>query len=262
MNHSQAVRGRTMLGKVGAFVCILLFLALLDSCVSRFREPLFTVKLLPGASEPIEGQLDPSVKELSQLRIESVSPYASLTIKELRTGFWFGGNMWIGEIVAAPDAPAGSYDLRVYAPMDKPGAPGAAFKAIVFADSNALRQSSLSFIHRAFDVRPWIVSLACVPILGIIFGLVYLFSTRIEQLLAGEGCAEIFQLQKTDTGTDVWFGLGLKHGIAEGMEVSVSSADGSEIGRGVVLRADKENAIAQTAIRQDVLRGAFVRLIK
>lgn len=262
MNHSQAVRSRAVLGKIGALVCILMFVALLDSCVSRFREPLFTVKLLAGTSEAIDGQLDPAVKEISQLRVESSSPRASLVIKEMRTGFWFGGNMWIGEIAAAVDAPPGSYDLRVYAPTDKPGAPGSAFRAVVFKDAEALRQSSLSFIQRTFDVRPWVVSLACVPVLGIIFGLVYLFSTRIEQLLAREGCAEIFQLQKTDTGTDVWFGLGLKHGVVEGAEVSVADPAGHEIGRGIVLRSDEENAIAQTAIRQDVLRGAYVRILK
>jgi hypothetical protein len=262
VNHSQAVRGRSILGKIGALVCILLFVALLDSCVSRFREPLFTVKLLPGQSEPVDGQLDPAVKDLSQLRVESPSPHASLVIKELRTGFWFGGNMWIGEITAAQDAPPGSYDIRVYSHVDKPGAPGAAFKALVFTDREAIRQSSLSFIERAFNVRPWIVSLSCVPILAVIFGMVYLFSTRIEVLLAREGCAEIFQLQKTDDGTEVWFGLGLNHGIAEGSEVSVCDPDGREIGRGIVKRVDKENAIAQTSIREDVLRGAFVRTIK
>jgi len=262
VNHSQAVWGRNVLGKIGALVCILMFVALLDSCVSRFREPLFTVKLLPGTSEPVEGQLDPSVKDVSQLRIEAASHYASLSIREWRTGCWFGGNMWSGEISAAPDAPPGSYDLRVFAPTDKPGVPGAAFRAVVFKDSEALRQSSLSFIQRTFDVRPWVVSLACVPVLGIIFGLVYLVSTRKDQMLAREGCAEIFQLQKTDTGTDVWFGLGLSHGVVEGMEVVVADPAGHEIGRGTVLRADRENAIAQTSIRQDVLRGAYVRLLK
>jgi hypothetical protein len=128
---------------------------------------------------------------------------------------------------------------------------------VVFKDSEALRQSSLSFIQRTFDVRPWVVSLACVPVLGIIFGLVYLVSTRIDQLLAREGCAEIFQLQKTDTGTDVRFGLGLSHGVVEGMEVVVADPAGHEIGRGTVLRADRENAIAQTSIRQDVLRAGL-----
>jgi hypothetical protein len=168
MNHSQALRLRSFIGKIGAVVCILMFLALLDSCVSRVREPLFTVKLLAGTSEPVEGQLDPKIYDKSQLHVKSSSEQVRLLIHELRTGFWFGGNMWIGEIVADTDALPGSYDIFVYTPMDKPGTPSSAFKTLVYANSEALQRSSLSFRERTFCVKPWMVSLFCVPIIGII----------------------------------------------------------------------------------------------
>jgi len=260
MNYTQAVRGRAVVGRIGALVCILLFVALLDSCVSRFREPLFTVKLLPGAVEAVDGQLDPSVREISQLRTESSSTAAVLSIKELRTGFWFGGNMWIGAIAAAPDALPGTYDIRVYSPIDKPGVPGAAFKAIVFKDGEALLRSSLSYIQRTFNIRPWIVSLACVPMLATVLGIVYLLSSRIERLLAMEGRAEIFQLQKTDTGTEIWFGLGHVHGVSPGVRVLVCDGKEHELGDAVVQRVDDENAIALTDIPETRLQKGVVKL--
>ena len=48
MTLEQATRARKRLGRIGALICILFFGAILDTCVARFREPLFTVHLVPG----------------------------------------------------------------------------------------------------------------------------------------------------------------------------------------------------------------------
>ena len=108
------------MGRIGALICILFFGAILDTCVARLREPLFTVHVLPGGSEPVEGQLDHQVKELPQMRIETPDARVRLQIDKLQSGFWFGGSMWIGDISAAADTPPGTYDILVFA-VNPPG---------------------------------------------------------------------------------------------------------------------------------------------
>lgn len=257
----QATRVRKTVGKLGALICILFFVSLLDSCVARVREPLFTVHLLPGQSEPVEGQLDHTVKVISQLRVETTSPSVQLTPEKFQSGFWFGGNMWIGVITAAADAKAGTYDMRVFDANVPDSKPVAAYRAIVYRDYSAMRESFYSVIQRVFDVRPWIVALWCIPAIGLVFGAMYLLSWRIERLLADMGRAEVFQVQKVDQGIELWFGLGKKHGVEAGMQVNVSTDSGSHICTAVVLRTDDENGIALADDRAERLpKGAVVSL--
>lgn len=261
MTLEQAIRVRKVFGKVGALISILFFLALLDSCVARVREPLFTVHLLPGQSEPVEGQLDHTVKEVSQLRVEASSPDVRLAPEKFQSGFWFGGNMWIGVISASADAKAGAHDLRVFAVNDPGGKPVAAFRAIVYPDYAALRESFYSVIQRTFDVRPWMVAVYCLPALGIALGLMYLLSCRVEKLLAAGGRAEVFLLKKVDEGFEVWFGLGRSHGVEPGAPVNICTESGELICDAVVQRVDDENGIALADSRADRLpRGAVVML--
>jgi hypothetical protein len=209
----QAVRFRKRLGQVGALIFILFFASLLDSCVARFREPLFTVHLLPGGSELVDGPVDHDLKEPSQLRVEATSESVRLRIDRFQSSFWLGGNMWVGEISAGPDAPAGAYDFRVFARRPSAQPPVAAFRAVVYPDDAALRESYLSLIRRTFDVHPGMVSLACIAALGFVMGMMFLLGRRVERLLADQGQAEIFMVKTAAGGFEVWFGLGRRHGV-------------------------------------------------
>ena len=261
MTLEQATRARTRLGRIGAIICILFFGAILDTCVARFREPLFTVHVLPGGSEPVEGQLDHQVKELPSMRIETPDARVWLQIDTLQSGFWFGGSMWIGDISAAGDTPPGTYDILVFA-VDPPGPkPLAAFRAVVYPDHAALRESSFSVIQRVFDMRPWMVAVVCVPALGIVLCLMGVLSRRVEQLLADQGRAEIFHAKKADAGFEVWFGLGERHGVEPGVRVDICAENGQPICDAVVQHVDTENGMALADARAERLpRGAVVAL--
>lgn len=261
MTLEQSARIRKHLGKVGALIFILFFAALLDSCVARFREPLFTVHLLPGGSELVEGQVDHDLKDLAQLRVETTNTGIQLKIDRFQTGFWLGGNMWVGTISAAADATAGVCDLRVYALNQPPGPPVAAFRAIVYPDYAALRQSFLSIIRRTFDVSAGVVALACIPVLGLVLGLIYLLGRDVERLLAREGRAEIFLSKPVAGGVEVYFGLGERHGVARGMSVAIRAENGQPICSAVVQQVDAGSAMALAAQGAERLRnGSFVVL--
>ena len=261
MTLEQATRARKRLGRIGAIICILFFVSILDTCVARFREPLFTVNVLPGGSEPVEGQLDHQVKELPPMRIETPDARVRLKVEKLQSGFWFGGSMWIGDISAAGDTPPGTYDILVFT-LDPPSAkPVAAFRAVVYPDAAALRESSFSVIQRTLDIRPWMVAVVCMPALGIVLFLMWFFSQMVEKLLAEQGRAEIFYVKKADAGFEVWFGLGERHGVEPGLRVDICTENGQPICDAVVQRVESENGMALADARAERLpRGAVIAL--
>ncbi|MCU0558966.1 MAG: hypothetical protein MUD16_02075 [Desulfobacterales bacterium] len=261
MTLKQAARARKILGRIGAVIIIVFFAAVLDSCVARFREPLFTVHLLPGASELVEGQVDHELKDLSLLRVEASHAGVQLKIERFQTGYWLGGNMWIGAISAAADAAAGTYDLRVFAAGKPPDTPVAAFRAHVYPDYPALRKSFLSVIRRTFDISPGRAALACIPLLAAVLGALYLLSRKVERLMAGQGRAEVFMLKAAPGGIEVYFGLGRRHGAEPGMAVQICEENGRLICAAVVRQADDANAMAFAAGGPEKLpHGALVVL--
>jgi hypothetical protein len=249
----QSLRLRKLLGRAGAVIVILFFAAVLDSCVARFRAPLFTVHLLPGASELVEGQVDHDLKELSLLRVETSHASVQLQIERFQSGYWLGGSMWVGVISAAPEAAAGTYALRVFAPHRPPATPVAAFQAIVYPDYAALRRSFLSVMRRRFDIAPGMVALACLPALGLVMGLFFLLGRGIDRLLADQGRAEVFLVKSTPGGTALYFGLGRRHGVVPGMRVDVWAESGRPICAAVVQQVDADNAMALAEPRTERL---------
>ena len=244
MTLHQSVRARKLLGLIGALIFVVFFGSVLDSCVARFREPLFTVHLLPGGSDLVEGQVDHDLKDLSLLRVEASNELVRLAIDRFQSGLWLGGNMWVGTISAATDAAAGTYHLRVFASNRLPEKPVSAFQAIVYPDDAALRKSSFSVVRRTFDVAPGMVALACIPALGLVMGLAYLLGRRVDHLLARQGKAEVFLVKKAPGGMEIYFGLGRRHGVEPGMRVSIHSGNGQSICDAVVQRVDADNAMA------------------
>jgi len=249
---------RKHLGKVGAAVLIVFFASVLDSCVARFREPLFTVHLLPGASELVEGQLDHEIKDLALLRVETADEDVQLEILRRQHGYWLGGNMWVGTISAAPDATAGTYDLKVFAANQPPETPVAAFRAIVYPDPAALQQSHLSLIRRIFDIAPWMVAIACIPALAAVMGLIYFFSQTTQHLLVAQGKAEVFLVKIVGGTTEVYFGLGRRHGVAPGMRVHLFAENGQAVCDAVVRQVDAENSMALADDRAGNLRHGAI----
>lgn len=248
MTLDQAIGIRKHLGIVATAIIAVFGAALLDSCVARFRAPLFTVHLLPGASETVDGRLDNDVNDIGALRIQTTDARVNLNVERLQTGFWLGGNMWVGTIAAAPEAEAGTFDVKVFAPNQPPATPVAAFRAIVYPDAQSLRRSDLSVLRRSLDIAPWKISLGCLPALGVILGLIYLVGRREDRLLAALGRAEVFLLKPGDEGIRLYFSLSRRHGVQPGMQVAVLAADGRSIGQAEVKAVNDTNAMALTKV--------------
>ncbi len=255
----RAVKG---LGRLGLLFFLVFFACLLDSCVARFREPLFTVNLLPGESARVDGMLDPEVKEIAQLEVQTDDTSVRLRLERLQRGFWLGGTMWAGEVTVDSAASPGAREVRVRRrekPPEEP--PVGAWRVVVHADADSLRSSRLSFLHRHFGIAPGLAALACVPFLVWVLLLSFLLGRRRERLLAAQGFAEIFLSRSLPGGTEVFFELFGQAGIAPGGTVAILDREGRVIAAARIEKTDGRNAVAFAAgLFGPLPPGAGVRL--
>ncbi len=262
MDLERTERAIKILGRLGLVLFLVFFACLLDSCVARFREPLFTVNLLPGESAWVDGMLDPEVKEIAQLEAESDDASVRLRLERLQRGFWLGGTMWVGEVTVDPAASPGARELRVRRrekPPEEP--PVGAWRVVVHADADSWRRSRLSFLHRHFGIAPGLAALGCVPFLVWVLLLGFLRGRRRERLLAARGFAEIFLSRSVPGGTEVFFELFGQAGIAPGGTVAILDREGRTIAAARIEKTDGRNAVAfASGLFGPLPPGAGVRL--
>ena len=98
MDLYQISQKRSLLGKVGAALCGLLFLALLDGLIAQFRQPQNVFKVLPGESVEINGPLPWDVKGVEELAYSGDSEHLRLTFVTLHKGYFLGGDRWLGQL--------------------------------------------------------------------------------------------------------------------------------------------------------------------
>ncbi len=165
MDLNQASRGRNLLGQVGAVLCALMFLALLDALIAKFRQPVNAFKVLPGNSLEITGPLWERVPDVSQLIYTSSSDKLKLSFEGLYQGYWMGGDMWRGRVMVSPEIQPGEYTLSVTIKGKTPPKPPPVFRIMVYQDPLSLRQSSKSLIRSYTGISPWVMGIAFLPLI-------------------------------------------------------------------------------------------------
>jgi hypothetical protein len=250
MDLAQTQRLRKHTSRIAALFFFLVVAAVLDGCIAKFREPVNVFDLLPGTKASINGPLPPSVKVTTDLAYLSNSPDITVSVDALQTGYWFGGNLWVGTLSLAPRIAAGEYDLRVFLREAGPGQPTSLFKVRVYGDYASFRASFRSMIRRYLDISPWWFIVSCLPFLAVSLGCVYLLSQKIETLMALEGKAEVYLVRKTEAGYDIGFALGASHGVNAGSKVSLYDDSGRRIGTAVVRESRATDSLA--AVDADV----------
>ena len=262
MESAATERAAKRLGRLGLVVFVFFFACLLDTCVARFREPLFTVHLLPGERAWVDGMLDPEVTELSQLGVEAFDDAVRLRLDRLQRGFWLGGTMWVGEVAVDPGAAPGVREVRVRRlekPPDEP--PDGAWRVVVHADAASRRKSHLSLLRRHLGIAPGLAALSCVPLLALILLWGWFLGRRKERLLAAQGLSEIFLSRGVPEGTEVFFGLAAGAAVEPGRTVVIVDGERRPIAEARVGKTDGRNASALAAgLLTPLPPGACVRL--
>ncbi len=258
MNLEQTSRGRDLSGWAAAGFCLLAFLALLDGLVGQWREPASVIKLLPGQTGEINGPLLEEVLDPQELTSLSDSRHLKLTFAAVHKGYFFGGDLWRGQITASPQIPPGEYHLAVAPRWSTSKRATPAFRILVFPDRLSLQQSSKSIIRRYSGFSPWAAAAVCLPGILLAFGAVFYLSLKLDRLLAQKGKAEIYRVIRRDGSFEVHFGLGTEHGLQPGLELRVYNLRGKSVGLARVEEAAPWDAIAVVTTDQEIRPGFMV----
>ncbi len=87
---------------------------------------------------------------------------------------------------------------------------------------------------------------------------VFLLSQKIEYLLAQQGKAEVYLVRKTETGYDISFALGTRHGVGPGSKLSLYDEGGRPVGTAVVRECSATDSVAAADTAVPVRQGYMV----
>ncbi len=258
MDLIQVSQRRRFLGKVGAALCIFLFLAVADGLVALFRQPPNVLKVLPGESVEINGDVPGEINHLQELQHSSTTGGLTLAVQELHKGYFLGGAMWRGRLTVSPNLAPGEYLLTVSTKSLPRGQAQPFFRVLVFGSVQARLRSSTSLIQRHTGYSPWTVAAAFFPFILLVFGLVFLLSQRRETLLRQQGQAEIYRLVRDDTGWTIRFGLGAAQGLTPGVRLVILDEAGRTVGAAAVKEVGETDSWAVVSGDQEVKIGYLV----
>lgn len=259
MNLNQTATWNKGLGKIGTLLCVLLLLAILDGLIARFREPPNHFSCLPGSRIAVTGPLTEKIENARDLAYQSTSREIRLVVEAVQTGFWMGGYMWNGTLDIDPGIQPGGYTLSVQTLKRTGGRPGAPIHVEVYKDQTHWNQNSKSFFRRTLGINPWRAALTIIPVILLVFGLVFFLSHKLEILLADQGKAEVYRVRKNTDGYEIFFGLGSKQGIIPGTCLTLMDKQGGVIGSVTPQEIFEGHSIALVGSESTVQPGCMIR---
>jgi hypothetical protein len=258
MDLGQVTRWRDLASKIGAAFCVIALLVLVDGLLVAFREPANVVKVLPGASVEINGELTDEAFNIQDLTFVTSSNQLTVNFEAIHKGYFLGGDMWRGRLIVSPGIAPGEYNLSVLPKRAASPRKAPAFRILVFPGALSLQKSSTSIILRWFGISAFQVAAGCLPGILLAFGAVYLLSGKRDALLAASGRAEVYRVTKGDVGYEIRFGLGTAHGISPGARVAIYDAAGQQVGTGTVEVCNQKVSVAQATSDQPIKAGYLV----
>jgi hypothetical protein len=258
MDLGQITRWRNPASKIAAVFCVIAMLALVDGLLVHFREPANFVKVLPGASVQINGELTDEAHDVQDLTFVTSSDQLTVNFEAIHKGYFLGGDMWRGRLTVGPGISPGEYSLAVLPKTTVSPRKAPDFRIKVFPDALILQKSSTSLVRRWWGVSAFVVAAGCLPGILLAFGAVYWLSGRREALLAATGQAEIYRVTKGEGGTEIHFGLGTAHGISPGARVAVYDETGRQVGTGTVEVSNQQVSVALATSDQPIKAGYLV----
>jgi hypothetical protein len=258
MNLKQTLTWNRWVGRIGSFLCILLFLIIIDALVSRFREPQNRFSGLPGSRLAVSGPLAERTEQVRELTYQINSPDIQLEFEAIQTGFWLGGYLWNGYLSISPRIQPGGYQMTVQAKKSPVEKSPSLFQIEVYNDLKGLQRNSKSFMVRSLGIYPWHAGLFLIPFIGFTFGVVFYLSHKTESLLVEQGKAEVYRVRKGETGYEIFFGLGRKQGIRPGSRLTLSNNQGKEIGSICVEEVFEGHSTAQVDFGLNIQPGCII----
>jgi hypothetical protein len=258
MDLKQTVIWSRWSGRLGSFLCILLFLIIIDGLISRFREPLNRFSGLPGDRIAVSGPLAGKTEQVGELTYQTNSPDIQLEFDAIQTGFWLGGYLWNGYLSISPHIRPGGYQLTIGNRKNPSEKSSSLFQINVYNDLRELQRNSKSVLVSSLGIYPWQAGIFLIPFIFFTFGFVFYLSHKTEGLLAEQGKAEVYRVRRGDTGYEIFFGLGRKQGIQPGNHLTLSNNQGKEIGSICVEEVFETHSTAQVDLELNIRPGFII----
>ncbi len=258
MNLEQVTRWRDLGSKIGAALCVIALLSLVDSLLVHFREPANLIKVLPGAVVQINGELTDEAHSIQELTFVSNSDEIKVAFEAIHKGYFLGGDMWRGRLLVGPQIAAGEYSLTVLPKRTVSPRKAPAFRIVVFPDALSLQKSSTSQIRRLFGISGFMVAAVCLPGILLAFAAVFFLSGKREAWLAAAGQAEIYRVVRGEGGAEIRFALGTAQGLSPGTRVIIYNAGGQQVGTATVEESNPTDSAAQVTTDQEIKVGYLV----
>jgi hypothetical protein len=258
MNLNQASALRKLVGKACMLFCLVAFLAVLDGLIAKFREPVDVFHVLPGEVVNINGPIPEDVKGPEALTYASDSQDLTVAFETIHSGYFLGGNMWRGRLWVDGNLLPGTYTVTVRPKDSPPDNPGYQLRVVVHPDPMSQRAAFQSIIRRLTGKSPYLLAAACLPLMVVTLGAVYLLSRRIEELQAESGLAEIYHVARDGGQYLVTFGLGTRHGVSPGDEIIVLDPGGIVVGTVEVQKSTDLDSVGLGTLDQSIRPGYFV----
>ena len=243
---AQSLRLRATLGWLVAALLLVALACTVDGLTIGMKGNALTVEGIPGESHPLTGPMPGGAGTLQDVRVQGTDNDVQLVLEGLQTGYWLGGSMWRATVRIAPDAKPGERSLLLEGPLLAAAQQTAVtLKIVIYRNALVRQQASNSFIMRhtgldAFKIAALLFVVA-LPFAGGIF----LVSRSMDTQLAQLGLATIYMHKRTKEGETISFSLGLRHGLAPGMLVTIVDTSGRTMGQAEVLTCRPEDATAR-----------------
>jgi hypothetical protein len=217
------------------FLCALA--ALVDAMVGGLAGNSGTIELIPGERFQISGPMPQKTEVLADFVIEGEPEDGAVQLlpEAIFSGYWFGGAMWRGVIVATASPQANTVVIRIRDRFGEKQNPALVFTVKVYPDVASKQRNSPSFLMRQSGINPF--SYALVFLLGGILSgaTTYYFGKLWAKYLGERLCGEIYILKKEGNGAEATCELSSSRQIDAGTPCALYRRSGEMIGTAHIL---------------------------
>ncbi len=194
--------------KISGFCAMVLFLcalaAFVDAMIGGLAGNSGTIELIPGERFQISGPMPQKTDTLADFVIEGEPADGAVRLipETIFSGYWFGGSMWRGAVVATASSQADNVVIRVRDRFGEKQNPALVFTVKVYPDAATKQINSPSFLMRQSGINPYYFAVVFL-LGGILSGAAnYYFGKLWANYLGKRMCGEIYILKKGENGAE------------------------------------------------------------
>lgn len=245
---------------------VIMTLAFLDASISGLLESDSVFRVLPGDSIAVSGLLDKDVygaQKTSGFAEDRFDPNTLLEITPSSQTFRINfeeikGRMWRGTLAVSKTAEPGEVMFQVHGRYHSPGQEDEVYVLRVFADQASYQADFKSLFMRWLGLRPWMAAASLLPLGVLLLGASFVLSGRREAERQALGIGSIYKLAKREGHWEVIFGLGGKHGVAEGDRLVILDAKHRPVGDLVAQKVSLDFSMAHVGLNANIKPEYFV----